>query len=124
MARRTFPGHSNGENNYYYPGNNTDRFDSEFGRIDVNITTRNKLFYDFRHNDRFHTSGNVFNNVATGSTLISPNWGSTVDDVHVFYRRDGVGQPHELDPFDNVPSSQSQRPSHHVGLSGLSSVRD
>ncbi len=78
------PGSSNGTNNYYYPGNNTDRFDSEFGRIDVVITNRNKLFYDFRHNDRFHTSGNVFNNVATGSTLISPNWGSTVDDVHVF----------------------------------------
>jgi hypothetical protein len=83
-APPNLPGLANGENNYYYPGNSTDRFDSEFGRIDVIITSRNKLSYDFRHNDRFHTSGNVFNNVATGSTLISPNWGSMVDDVHVF----------------------------------------
>ena len=78
------PGLANGESNYYYPGNSTDRFDSELGRIDVNISTKNKLFYDFRHNDRFHASGNVFGNVATGSFLIQPNWGSTLDDVHVF----------------------------------------
>jgi len=75
---------ANGENNYYTPGNSTDRFDSEIGRVDVNITSKNKMFYDFRHNDRFHTSGNLYNNIATGSVLISPNWGSTLDDVHVF----------------------------------------
>ena len=73
----------NGQN-FYYPGNSTDRFDSEFGRIDVNISSRNKLFYNFRHNDRFHASGNVFGNVATGSYLIQPNWGSLLDDVHIF----------------------------------------
>lgn len=77
-------GLANGQNNYYYPGNSTDRFDSELGRIDLNISTRNKLSYDFRHNDRFHASGNVFNNLATGSYLIQPNWGSTLDDVHIF----------------------------------------
>ena len=73
----------NGQN-FYYPGNSTDRFDSELGRIDVNISSKNKMFYDFRHNDRFHASGNVFGNVATGSYLIQPNWGSSVDDVHIF----------------------------------------
>ncbi len=73
-----------GESNYFYPGNSIDRFDSEMGRIDVNISNRNKLFYAFRHNDRYHASGNAFNNVATGSVLIQPNWGSTVDDVHTF----------------------------------------
>jgi hypothetical protein len=78
------PGLANGESNFYYPGNSTDRFDSELGRIDVNISTKNKLSYDFRHNDRTHNSGNVFGNIATGSTLIQPNWGSTLDDVHMF----------------------------------------
>jgi len=77
-------GTANGESNYYYPGNSTDSFASEFGRVDFNITSRNKMFYDFRHNNRYHTSGNVFNNVATGSILVSPMWGSTLDDVHVF----------------------------------------
>ncbi len=73
-----------GTGNYYYPGNNTDRFDSELGRIDVNITSRNKLSFGFRHNDRYHASNNLFNNIATGSILIQPNWGSSVDDVHTF----------------------------------------
>jgi len=83
-AEPNLPGLANGENNYYYPGNSTDRFDSELGRVDLNIGSKNKLSYDFRHNDRFHASGNVFNNVASGSFLIQPNWGSTLDDVHVF----------------------------------------
>ncbi|HEY4379437.1 MAG TPA: carboxypeptidase regulatory-like domain-containing protein [Acidobacteriaceae bacterium] len=80
-------GLANGQNNFYYPGNSTDRFDSELVRIDVSISSKNKLFYDFRHNDRFHASGNVFGNLATGSYLIQPNWGSTLDDVHVFSGR-------------------------------------
>ena len=74
------PGLADGENNYYYPGNNTDRFDSEIGRIDVIITSRNKLSFGFRHNDRYHAANNIFNNIATGSILIQPNWGASVDE--------------------------------------------
>ncbi len=77
-------GKPDGELNYFYPGNNFDTFDSEMARIDNNVSTRNKVFYAFRHNDRYHASGNAFNNIATGSILIQPNWGSTVDDVHTF----------------------------------------
>jgi hypothetical protein len=77
-------GTSQGVNNYYYPGPNTDRFDSEIGRIDVNLTNRNKLSYNFRHNDRYHEANNVFGNIATGSILIQPNWGMLIDDVHTF----------------------------------------
>ncbi|QEE29204.1 TonB-dependent receptor [Terriglobus albidus] len=78
------PGNADGTNNYYFAGDNRDRFDSEMSRIDYMISQKNKIWYGFRHNDRYHTSGNAFNNVATGSTLIQPNWGSTVDDVHTF----------------------------------------
>src|SRR5450756_1470770 len=77
-------GKADGELNYFYPGNSTDRFDSEMSRIDYNVSSRNKVFFAFRHNDRYHASGNAFNNIATGSVLIQPNWGSTVDDVHTF----------------------------------------
>jgi len=73
-----------GELNYFYPGNSTDKFNSEMGRIDVNLSSRNKLFYAFRHNDRYHEANNAFNNIATGSILIQPNWGSTLDLVHTF----------------------------------------
>ena len=75
---------ADGENNYYYPGNSTDSFDSELGRVDVNLGTKNKLYTTFRHNYRYHASGNAFNNIATGSILIQPNWGATVDEVYTF----------------------------------------
>ena len=77
-------GNSQGVNNYYYSGLNTDRFDNEIGRIDVNLTTRNKLSFSFRHNDRYHEANNLFGNIATGSILIQPNWGTLIDDVHTF----------------------------------------
>ncbi|HWB83940.1 MAG TPA: TonB-dependent receptor [Bryobacteraceae bacterium] len=76
-----------GGNNYFSPGLNTDAFDSELGRLDFNISDRHKIFYNFRHNDRYHTANNVFNNVATGSILIQPNWGSMVDDVYTISPR-------------------------------------
>jgi hypothetical protein len=77
-------GKPDGESNYFYPGNSIDTFDSEMGRIDYNVSTRNKVFFGFRHNDRYHAANNAFNNIASGSILIQPNWGSTLDDVHTF----------------------------------------
>lgn len=77
-------GKPDGELNYFYPGNSTDTFDSEMGRIDANISNRDKMFFAFRHNNRYHASGNAFDNAATGSVLIQPNWGATLDYVHTF----------------------------------------
>ena len=75
---------TDGSNNFYSPGVNIDTFDSELGRVDFNISSRHKLFYNFRHNDRYHAANQVFSNISTGSLLIQPNWGSTVDDVYTF----------------------------------------
>lgn len=77
-------GKPDGELNYFYPGNSTDKFDSEMGRIDVNLRANDKMFFAFRHNDRYHASNNAFNNIATGSVLIQPNWGATLDEIHTF----------------------------------------
>ncbi len=77
-------GKPDGELNYFFPGNSTDTFDSEMGRIDANINASNKVFFAFRHNNRFHEANNAFNNIATGSILIQPNWGATLDYVHTF----------------------------------------
>ncbi|MDR3723142.1 MAG: TonB-dependent receptor [Terracidiphilus sp.] len=78
------PGNPDGTNNYYYAGNSTDSFDSEMARVDVNLSAKNKLFGTFRHNYRDHRGGNIFGNNATGSILIQPNEGATLDDVHIF----------------------------------------
>ncbi|HEU5342399.1 carboxypeptidase regulatory-like domain-containing protein [Edaphobacter sp.] len=77
-------GKPDGESNYFYPGNSTDKFDSEMGRIDANVSEKDKAYFAFRHNDRYHQANNAFNNIATGSVLIQPNWGATLDEIHMF----------------------------------------
>ncbi len=76
------PGSVDGTNNYYYSGKGIDDFDSELGRLDYNISDRNKLSYNFRHNDRLLTTGNRFNTPSTGYHLNEINWGSSLDHVY------------------------------------------
>src|SRR5207253_8553561 len=71
------PGNVNGTNNYFVgtPGE-LNRFDSELGRLDFNLSERHKLFYNFRHNDRLLQGGRTFaSNAATGTILDQINWG-------------------------------------------------
>ncbi|SNT36380.1 Carboxypeptidase regulatory-like domain-containing protein [Granulicella rosea] len=71
-------------NNYFNNFASTDTYDNQFGRMDFNITTRNKLFFDVRHNNRVQSTSNYFGNAATGALLTRVNWGAVVDDVHAF----------------------------------------
>lgn len=75
-------GQANGENNYTTPSVRSDTFDSELGRLDFNLSDRNKLFWDFRHNGRVENRGNLFRSIATGNYLTRINWGTTLDDVY------------------------------------------
>src|SRR5439155_27170471 len=61
-----------------------DTYNSEIGRLDFNLGNNNKLFWNFRHNDRIEDRNNLFQNAATGRDLLRINWGSTLDDVHTF----------------------------------------
>lgn len=54
------------------------------GRLDFNLGSKNKMFWNFRHNDRIEDRNNLFKNEATGRDLLRINWGSTLDDVHTF----------------------------------------
>ena len=73
-----------GVNNYFsnYPG--TDTYDNQFGRLDFNIGSSDKLFLDVRHNNRLQQASDYFHNIATGAPLTRTNWGAVVDDVHTF----------------------------------------
>ncbi|MDE1177160.1 MAG: carboxypeptidase regulatory-like domain-containing protein [Edaphobacter sp.] len=71
-------------NNYFNNFASTDTYDNQFGRMDFNIGTRNKLFFDIRHNSRLQSTSNYFGNAATGAQLSRTNWGAVVDDVHTF----------------------------------------
>ncbi|MDE3164396.1 MAG: TonB-dependent receptor, partial [Acidobacteriota bacterium] len=78
------PGGRDGTNNYLAPAVRKDTYNSEMGRFDFNIGNNNKLFWNFRHNDRIEDRNNLFNNPAAGRDLLRINWGSTLDDVHTF----------------------------------------
>ena len=78
------PGNPDGTSNYTTSQIRADTYNSEMGRLDFNLGSRNKMFWNFRHNDRIEDRGNLFNTIATGRDLLRINWGSTLDDVHTF----------------------------------------
>jgi hypothetical protein len=78
------PGNPDGTNNYLAPAARRDTYNGEIGRLDFNIGEKNKLTWNFRHNDRIEDRNNLFNNIATGRDLLRINWGTTLDDVHIF----------------------------------------
>jgi len=78
------PGDADGHNNFLSNSVRSDTFNGEVGRIDVNVSDHNKLFWNFRHNDRIENRGNRFFNIATGNFLGRVNQGTMLDDVHTF----------------------------------------
>jgi len=72
---------SSGQNNFSASSPSVDTYSNEFGRVDYNISSRDHIFYDFRHNHRTQVKNNFFGNNATGTTLLRENYGSTVDNV-------------------------------------------
>lgn len=75
-------GLADGENNYISSPPSIDNYNNELGRLDWNVSTRNHMFFDFRHNLRSQLKNDYFNNPATGVTLTRENWGGTLDDVY------------------------------------------
>src|SRR5262249_4165119 len=54
------PGLPDGRNNFYVGGTGEfNTFDSEMARFDFNLSSRHKLFYSFRHNDRLLRNGST-----------------------------------------------------------------
>ena len=70
-----------GLNNYVSNAPSVDTYNSEFGRLDFNLGSRDHIFYDFRHNNRTQTKNDFFGNNSVGSELLRENFGSTIDDV-------------------------------------------
>ena len=78
------PGRADGSLNYLANTVRSDTFNSQIGRLDFNLGSRNKMFWNFRHNDRIENRNNYFNNIADGRDLGRINWGTMLDDVHTF----------------------------------------
>ncbi len=69
-------------NNYVTAPNTPDDYSNQMGRIDYNISDRNRLFADVRHSDYTQFKNDYFNNVAEGSLLFRNNLGIAIDDIH------------------------------------------
>jgi hypothetical protein len=76
-------GRIDGFQNYVVNAVDSDGYDNELARLDVNVSSKNKLSGDFRHNYRSQGKDNYFGNIATGSYLYRKNQGAALDDVYI-----------------------------------------
>ena len=75
-------GLGNGLQNYVLNTIDSDGYDNELGRLDVNVSDRDRLSFDARHNYRAQNKNNFFNNPATGNFLYRINQGATLDNIY------------------------------------------
>ena len=68
-------------NNYVSNAPSIDTYNNEFGRLDYNLSSRDHIFGDFRHNYRTQIKNDFFGNGITGTTLVRENFGLTIDNV-------------------------------------------
>ncbi|HEY4010248.1 MAG TPA: TonB-dependent receptor [Acidobacteriaceae bacterium] len=72
---------ASGQDNYISNAPSADTYNNEFGRLDYNLSSRDHVFFDFRHNNRTQTKNDYFGNGITGTTLLRENFGGTLDNV-------------------------------------------
>ena len=53
------------------------------GRIDYNMSDKNRMFFDIRRTHLIQEKNNYFGNGTTATELFRNNWGSTIDDVYM-----------------------------------------
>jgi Carboxypeptidase regulatory-like domain len=80
------PGLIDGQNNYLSANVEHNIYNNELGRMDFNISNRQKLFFDVRHNERGINAQNALGdgNVAVGQRAARKNYGATLDTVYTF----------------------------------------
>ena len=75
-------GLSNGTQNFAINAVDSDGYDNEMGRLDVNLGEKNRLSFDVHHNYRAQNKNNFFGNPSTGNYLYRINQGAALDDVY------------------------------------------
>ena len=75
------PGKANGTQNFVTNAIDSDGYDNELGRLDLNLSSRNKFSFDARHNFRSQNKNDFFGNPATGNFLYRMNQGAGWDFV-------------------------------------------
>lgn len=75
-------GQPNGFRNYLVDAIDSDSYNNELARLDVNLTDKNKLSADFHHSYRTQNKNNYFNNISQGNFLYRKPEGASLDDVY------------------------------------------
>ena len=111
---------SDGLGNYSTNAPSVDSYSNEFGRLDYNISSRDHIFFDFRHNQRTQVKNNYFGDDVTGTTLLRENYGSTVDNVFTINSTTILDTRVNWTYFNEVHGTPAQQYSGaSVGLPGL-----
>jgi hypothetical protein len=107
----------NGLGNYISNAPSADKFNSEFGRMDYNVNSRDHIFFDMRHNNRTQTKNNYFSNNSIGSELLRENFGATLDNVYTLNSTTIIDTRFNWTYFDEVHAALAQAYSANtVGL--------
>ena len=78
------PGKSDGENNYVVNDPTTDKYYSYMGRTDLNLSDRDKLFFDYHTSYYTQGSADILQTLASGQYSNLNLLGSVLDNVHIF----------------------------------------
>ncbi len=82
MPEPNLPGQGLGFNNFGTTAPTPDNYNNELGRMDYNLSAKDRIFFDIRRTDYSQTKNNYFNNISTGSILTRANWGGSLDNVY------------------------------------------
>jgi Carboxypeptidase regulatory-like domain len=72
-----------GTNNYSSSATTTDNYSNELGRLDYNMSDKDRMFFDIRNASETQQKNNYFANPAEGSLLYRKPLGTTFDNVYV-----------------------------------------
>jgi len=70
--------------NYFSPLTTNNSYYAFSGRMDFDLSSRNRLSTNIQNSFWSQNSGNLFNNIARGEVGSRAIWGGMVDDVHTF----------------------------------------
>jgi len=121
------PGQANGLQNFVINAVDSDGYDNELGRMDVNLSATNRLTFDAHHNYRAQNKNNFFGNAATGNYLYRINQGAGLDYVATIsptvvaeLRGNWTRyQEHHFSPADQVSPTDLGFPSYIAANAGF-----
>ena len=70
--------------NYFSPLTTNNHYYAYSGRLDVDLSSRNRLTGSVQNSFWYQNTGILFNNIARGEVGSRSIWGATLDDVHTF----------------------------------------